>query len=38
MNAGKDGIIFDPKRHPYFRVKKGDKNWRDENFGLVKVN
>jgi SPP1 gp7 family putative phage head morphogenesis protein len=33
MNPGKDQIIFS-KRHPYFRVAKGDKALRDNNYNL----
>jgi SPP1 gp7 family putative phage head morphogenesis protein len=34
MNPGKDGLIFNPKYHPYFRVAKGDKDLRANNFNL----
>lgn len=34
MNPGKDGLIFNPKYHPYFRVAKGDKGLMEQNFGL----
>lgn len=34
INPGKDGLVFDPKTHPYFRVAKGDKNLRENNFNL----
>jgi SPP1 gp7 family putative phage head morphogenesis protein len=34
MNPGKDGYIFHPKRHPYFKVAKGDAKLRDNNFNL----
>lgn len=34
MNPGKDGLIFNPKQHPYFRVAKGDVELRNDNFGL----
>lgn len=33
MNAGKDRIVFSEK-HPYFKVKKGDKESALNNFGL----
>lgn len=34
MNPGKDGLIFNPKFHPYFHVAKGDAEFRNQNFGL----
>jgi SPP1 gp7 family putative phage head morphogenesis protein len=34
MNPGKDGLIFNPKYHPYFFVAKGDADWKKQNFGL----
>jgi len=34
MNPGKDKVIFDPKRHPYFKVAKGDEQLKKENFKL----
>jgi SPP1 gp7 family putative phage head morphogenesis protein len=34
MNPGKDGLIFDPKHHPYFKVARGDAQLRDNNFNL----
>jgi SPP1 gp7 family putative phage head morphogenesis protein len=34
MNAGKDGYIFDPKEHPYFKVARGDKEFKQQNFGM----
>lgn len=34
MNPGKDGLIFNPKQHPYFRVAKGDADLRANNFNL----
>ena len=36
MNLGKDGIIFNPKSHPYFKVAHGDGGFKKENFGLPK--
>jgi SPP1 gp7 family putative phage head morphogenesis protein len=33
MNPGKDGIVFSDK-HPYFRVAKGDKSFREDNYNL----
>lgn len=34
MNAGKDGYIFNPKKHPYFEVAPKDKALAKENFNL----
>lgn len=34
MNPGKDGLIFNPKHHPYFKVARGDAQLRDNNFNL----
>jgi SPP1 gp7 family putative phage head morphogenesis protein len=34
MNPGKDMLVFNPKFHPYFRVAKGDADFRANNFGL----
>lgn len=34
MNPGKDRIIFDPTRHPYFHVGSGDAVLRENNFNL----
>jgi SPP1 gp7 family putative phage head morphogenesis protein len=34
MNSGKDGYIFDPKSHPYFKVAPKDKPLAKENFNL----
>lgn len=34
MNPGKDGLIFNPKYHPYFKVAKGDAGLRANNFGM----
>jgi SPP1 gp7 family putative phage head morphogenesis protein len=34
MNSGKDGLIFNPKFHPYFRVAPGDSDFKAQNFGL----
>ena len=36
MNPGKDGLIFNPKYHPYFFVAKGDAGLRANNFNLPK--
>lgn len=33
MNPGKDGIVFS-KKHPYFRVAKGDKEFRNQNYKM----
>jgi len=33
MNPGKDGIVFS-KKHPYFRVEKGDKELKKANYKL----
>lgn len=33
MNPGKDGIVFSEK-HPYFRVERGDKPFREANYNL----
>lgn len=32
-NVGKDGIVFS-EDHPYFKVARGDKDWKRRNFGL----
>lgn len=34
MNPGKDGLIFNPKYHPYFKVSPGDGLLKANNFGL----
>jgi hypothetical protein len=34
MNSGKDGYIFNPKEHPYFKVAPKDKANAGVNFGL----
>jgi len=34
MNSGKDGYIFDPNSHPYFKVGPKDKPLAKENFNL----
>jgi SPP1 gp7 family putative phage head morphogenesis protein len=34
MNPGKDMLVFNPKFHPYFRVARGDADFRANNFGL----
>lgn len=34
MNPGKDEIIFDPAKHPYFKVARGDKELKTRNFNL----
>ncbi len=34
MNPGKDGLIFNPKHHPYFFVAKEDKNLKASNYNL----
>lgn len=34
MNPGKDGLIFNPKYHPYFKVAPGDANLKKQNFNL----
>jgi len=36
MNAGKDKMIFDPKKHPYFSIARGDAELRTNNFNLPK--
>lgn len=36
MNAGRDKLIFDPNKHPYFSVARGDAALRDDNFNLPK--
>lgn len=36
MNPGKDGYIFDPKKHPYFFVARGDGQLKKDNFNLPK--
>lgn len=36
MNPGKDGLIFNPKYHPYFFVDKGDAGLKANNFNLAK--
>lgn len=34
MNPGKDKIVFDPKKHPYFKVAKGDAGLKSRHFDL----
>jgi SPP1 gp7 family putative phage head morphogenesis protein len=34
MNPGIDKYIFDPTKHPYFKVARGDKGLKDNNFNL----
>lgn len=34
MNPGKNGYIFNPKKHPYFFVDKGDGQLKKDNFNL----
>jgi len=34
MNPGRDQLIFDPKKHPYFRVARGDAYLRENNYNL----
>jgi SPP1 gp7 family putative phage head morphogenesis protein len=34
MNPGVDGLIFNPKHHPYFFVAKGDAGLKHNNFNL----
>lgn len=34
MNPGKDGLIFNPKYHPYFKVSPGDGLLKANNFNL----
>jgi len=34
MNPGKDGLIFNPKHHPYFFVAKGDAGLKQQNFKM----
>lgn len=34
MNAGKDGYIFNPKEHPYFKVAPKDVARAKDNFGM----
>lgn len=34
MNPGKDKIIFDPKKHPYFSVGRGDADLRANDYNL----
>ena len=34
MNAGKDKMIFDPNKHPYYSIARGDAELRDNNFNL----
>jgi len=34
MNPGKDGLIFNPAFHPYFKVAPGDANLRANNFNM----
>jgi len=38
MNPGIDKLIFDPAKHPYFFVEKGDKDLKDNNFNLYVPN
>ncbi len=35
MNPGIDRLIFDPKKHPYFTVEKGDAGLKKKNFNMV---
>jgi SPP1 gp7 family putative phage head morphogenesis protein len=37
MNPGKDGLVFNPKAHPYFFVAKGDAELKANNFNLPKI-
>lgn len=34
MNPGKDGLIFNPKEHPYFFVARGDAGLKANSFNL----
>jgi SPP1 gp7 family putative phage head morphogenesis protein len=34
MNPGKDGLIFNPKYHPYFFVARGDADLKANNFNM----
>lgn len=34
MNPGRNKYIFDPKKHPYFSVAKGDADFRKNNYNL----
>jgi hypothetical protein len=34
MNSALDGYMFDPKKHPYFEVAKGDGAFKKNNFNL----
>lgn len=34
MNPGKDGLVFNPKHHPYFFVARGDSNLKKNNFNM----
>lgn len=34
MNPGKDQLIFNPKFHPYFRIAKGDADFKANNYNL----
>jgi SPP1 gp7 family putative phage head morphogenesis protein len=34
MNPGKDGLVFNPKHHPYFFVARGDAGLKANNFNL----
>lgn len=34
MNPGKDGLIYNPKEHPYFFVARGDAGLKKANFKL----
>lgn len=36
MNPGKDGLVFNPKYHPYFEVAHGDGGLKKNNFNLPK--
>jgi len=35
MNPGVDKVIFDPKKHPYFFVERGDAELKKKNFNMV---
>lgn len=34
MNPGKDGLVFNPKHHPYFFVARGDTDLKRNDFNL----
>lgn len=34
MNPGKDKLIFDPKKHPYFIVERGDAELKKKHFNM----